>query len=1343
MTEQTRRNVFRYGIAIDLVIMATGVGMLLPATATLLVVAFAAAVALSVWKGGWQGGLAAFVLSVIALLAVFNDLIGMPQLGAFVALSVAASAVIWTAMRPRAAAPALAAEGIGEPIPAGFVPEPEVATSEPESPAPAGDFAQKPLERSALALVVPLHSEPERESGKSSRRGKRHRGHAHEAPAEARPDEAEAARLRLEEQRRLAEAEETARLTAEAEAQRIRLEEERRASEAAAERARAEAERVRVEAEAARQREEAARLAAEAEAERNRVQAEAARRREEAARLAAEAEAERARAEEERRAAEAEATRQREEAARLAAEAEAERARAEEERRAAEAEATRRREEAARLAVEAEAERARAEEERRAAEAEASRRREEAARLAAAAEAERVRAEAVRRAAEEEAALLMAEAEAARKRAEAERTRLAQELDERLAREREEAQRALEARLEDERRLADETAARKRAEAGRLTEEAEAERQRAEEDRRRAEQERLRAAREAEEAFAVAREAKQRELHERLEHERRAAEEEMRRQLESERDALRARFEQELAAERDKLAAERSASAAAAAPTPAAPAPAKVAKVAAAEGTSSLLDTVTGWFKREPRPRTVNLKTKRVAANGNTTATKRPQPAAPPARKTGTHASGSKPRLLMIERRRGTADAVAPKLRHRGVEVEVVERWVDAVDEIFRFRPNALFLDLEHPELDRIHRTLTEKSAQLPVILTGRAGSSAPPLRHAAFVARPYDVDELARLAQKAQASPDDLLAEQTMPRQGTRPTAVSHSQRPVAVPSPARPVAVPKPPASISLADIHGAEARAANTHAAETHATPPRAADTDAADIHAGDIYGSGGLDAHFDAPSPEGKSGAHEEYEVACFSCRAGFNAVDADWCSCLAKERTLVCTNCLACFCKAPPSYKEKFWVEAPPRLFERKTSDARRQQSALPMNLPKEQVTRPLVLTVEDDEEIQAIVQRVCSNLGYGFVWATNGQDGLDLAHAYRPNLILSDAFMPKLDGREMCRMLKEEPDFADTRMVVMTGLYTDTKYRSEAVKRFHVDDYIAKPVAITDLINLLQKHLEGVTGLPAQEDLHELHRSQMASGDAIGDEQETDVDDDLPLADVLTMPMMQITEPVATRPAEAKPRGHSYEVACFNCQDHFDAARAEWCRCVGKDNTLLCEHCGGCFCKAPAAYRERFWIDAPPSLFERKMIGSKRNVSARMNPAPNEVKRPLILLVEDDENVQLIVRTVVSSMGYGFVVGANGQEGLSLAREYNPDLILSDAFMPKLDGREMCRLLKEDPATSRSKAIIMTGLYTDRKYRNEALDYFKVDDYVAKPLAVDDLIKLFKKHLPQEAAMAH
>lgn len=898
-------------------------------------------------------------------------------------------------------------------------------------------------------------------------------------------------------------------------------------------------------------------------------------------------------------------------------------------------------------------------------------------------EREAPRLEAEAKAAEDQA---RAEAERAAALAAEEQARVARELEQRLEAEREaaeverqraadearaRAERDAQARLEEEQRRAAELAAQLEAERRaaqtereRLLVEAKAHAE--DEARRKFEEEQARLAAELEARLAREREESERQLAERLEAGKRAAEESARRQLEEERAAMRLR-EEALEAELKKKREEAS--------RPPAAAPARVA----ARRAPSLVDTVTGWFRRGTPTSNVNLTSKRIPVNGNAT-----NPGRRPAQKM------TKPRLLMIERRRATADAVLVKLRQRGIEAEVVERWVDAVDEIFRFRPHALCLDVEHPDFNQIHRTISEKSGQLPIVLTGRSAFSAPAsARHAAFVVRPYDVDELSRLAHEAHTRPAEMLNQQTAaPR-----------------PAPAKPALRPAPVANPAVKGSAPAETPAP--------APPPsRVAEA---------LTGAAAL--------------GESRYEVACYSCRASFSAVDADWCSCLAKERTLVCTNCLACFCKAPPSYKEKFWVEAPPRLFERKTAEARRGQSRLPENPARENVTRPLVLAVEDDEEIQAIVQRVCTNLGYGFIWATNGQDGLDLARAYRPNLILSDAFMPKLDGREMCRILKESNELPETRMVVMTGLYTDTKYRSEAVKRFHVDDYVAKPVAITELINILQKHLEGVTGLPVQEDLHEVHRAQLEEEVAGNVEQEIEHDNDIPLADIIAMP--------ARRADKAGPRSDVYEVSCFNCEQAFEATRAEWCSCVGRDNTLLCPHCHGCFCKAPAGYRERFWIDAPSSLFERKMIGSKRQITVRDNPSAEEIKRPMILLVEDDENVQLIVRTVVSSMGYGFVVGANGQEGLSLAREYNPELILSDAFMPKLDGREMCRLLKEDPSTAGSKAIIMTGLYTDRKYRNEALDYFKVDDYVAKPLAVDDLIRLFKKHLPQEVARAN
>jgi len=621
----------------------------------------------------------------------------------------------------------------------------------------------------------------------------------------------------------------------------------------------------------------------------------------------------------------------------------------------------------------------------------------------------------------------------------------------------------------------------------------------------------------------------------------------------------------------------------------------------------SLFGTIASWFEKKEVPTTrISISAPRRSASAKSAAL---------ARRTPPKALESRPRLLLFERRRGTADTAIPKLRQRGVDVEAVERLVDAADEIHRFRPDAFFIDSELPDFEKSYEMLLQQNALLPFFVTGRSVHAfvpPPTVRYVSFVVRPYDIDELAKIGHDARETPEALLKAQ---RVGHMPATASVEVSP------------------------------------------------------HAVQRTGSG--------------------YDVVCASCRVVFDALETDWCTCLTKERTLVCTNCLTCFCKAAPAYKEKFWNEAPLKLVDRKAGDT--QRIALPPNPPVGEVMRPLVLSVEGDEALQQTIHRVCSNLGYGFVAAMNGADGLKLARVYRPNVIIADAFAPKLDGREMCRLLKKEDAFTSTKMIVMSGLYTDTKYRSEALERFDVDDYLPMPAAMTELINVLQKHVEGTTGLP------------------------------LPRA-----------------PYEMRGGDRAYEVCCFNCAKMFDAARAEWCECAGGENTLVCPYCHGCFCKAPAAYRERFWLDAPPSLFEAKMLRSQRQNDPSENPSPASVRRPLVLLVENDENVELIVRTVATTIGFGYVTVANGEEGLAIARKYKPELVLSDAGMPQLDGRELSRILKEDPATARGKAVIITGLYADGNYRGEARDRFKVDDCMAKPVAVDELLRVFRKYLPPE-----
>ncbi len=206
------------------------------------------------------------------------------------------------------------------------------------------------------------------------------------------------------------------------------------------------------------------------------------------------------------------------------------------------------------------------------------------------------------------------------------------------------------------------------------------------------------------------------------------------------------------------------------------------------------------------------------------------------------------------------------------------------------------------------------------------------------------------------------------------------------------------------------------------------------------------------------------ARETYTVNCHGCQAAFDAFESTWCSCIVSERTLVCPSCLTCFCKAPPAYKQKFWSAAPKALWDRKFQEHHEEFVPRPNPDPSE-VVRPLVLVVDDERDIQRVASRTIESLGYTMVLGRNGEEGLELARRYRPDLVLTDALMPRLDGREMCRRIKEDPSLAGVKVVVMTGLYTSVKHQTEGFKVYKVDDYLTKPLDFNQLRATLQKHL--------------------------------------------------------------------------------------------------------------------------------------------------------------------------------------------------------------------------------------------------------------------------------------
>ncbi len=81
-----------------------------------------------------------------------------------------------------------------------------------------------------------------------------------------------------------------------------------------------------------------------------------------------------------------------------------------------------------------------------------------------------------------------------------------------------------------------------------------------------------------------------------------------------------------------------------------------------------------------------------------------------------------------------------------------------------------------------------------------------------------------------------------------------------------------------------------------------------------------------------------------------------------------------------------------------------------------------------------------------------------------------------------------------------------------------------------------------------------------------------------------------------------------------------------------------------------------------------------------------------------ILLAEDDRFLRKAADATLRHRGFAVFLAVDGEEALRVARAQNPDLILLDLIMPKLQGFEVLRALKQDPATSRIPVIVLSNL---------------------------------------------
>ena len=117
-----------------------------------------------------------------------------------------------------------------------------------------------------------------------------------------------------------------------------------------------------------------------------------------------------------------------------------------------------------------------------------------------------------------------------------------------------------------------------------------------------------------------------------------------------------------------------------------------------------------------------------------------------------------------------------------------------------------------------------------------------------------------------------------------------------------------------------------------------------------------------------------------------------------------------------------------------------------------------------IMVVDDDHDATALFEEVLKAEGYEPITLNESIKALQVAKEAKPSLFILDLMMPDPDGFKLCRMLRKEPEFRNTPIIIVTAL-NDTDSRIVAIGA-GANDYLTKPFRLDELYTSIKEHLE-------------------------------------------------------------------------------------------------------------------------------------------------------------------------------------------------------------------------------------------------------------------------------------
>lgn len=410
--------------------------------------------------------------------------------------------------------------------------------------------------------------------------------------------------------------------------------------------------------------------------------------------------------------------------------------------------------------------------------------------------------------------------------------------------------------------------------------------------------------------------------------------------------------------------------------------------------------------------------------------------------------------------------------------------------------------------------------------------------------------------------------------------------------------------------------------------------------------------------------------------------------------------------------------------------------------------------RGKILIVDDDIAILKLLENALTLEGYKVYICDDSASAIDTIAVVKPDIIILDIMMPKLNGYELLGKIKSNPQYSDISAIFLSAK-RDVEDRIKGIKS-GADDYITKPFVIGEVITriemimrrsanykekLLKDCLTGAYSryyfnLRIAEELERYRRYgtifsiafiDMDHFEYINDQYRHQAGDCL-----LKELVFYIVRNSRKCDSIYRYGGEKFVLILPNTTDIEAYEVVERLREGFSDKPISV---GGATLHATFSAGikqvkhknenvEHLISVADKAVYCAKRCGRNRVIVYDKEMEAQSLKKTL-LIVDDENTILKLLKDRFTNTGYNVVTAKDGKSAIALAEQINPDAILLDMSLPDIDGSEVCKKLKLNTATHFSKIIMLSKV----KQKESTLLELKLgaDDYITKPFSMEEL----------------